>query len=79
MNQPIKKQIQDFREGDYIRGMFALRNKETPREYKNKSGGKFHAYQCPKCKGKIDFAQIKGVGEFSVHTNIVPKEAKKNE
>ncbi len=41
MNQPIKKQIQDFREGDYIRGMFALRNKETPREYKNKSGKYF--------------------------------------
>lgn len=41
MNQPIKKQIQDFREGDYIRAMFAVRSKETPREYKNKSGKYF--------------------------------------
>jgi 3'-5' exoribonuclease len=41
MNQPVKKQIQDFREGDYIRGMFAVRSKETPREYKNKSGKYF--------------------------------------
>jgi 3'-5' exoribonuclease len=41
MNQPIKKQIQDFIEGDYIRGMFAVRNKETPREYKNKPGKYF--------------------------------------
>ena len=41
MNQPVKKQIQDFREGDYIRGMFAVRSKETPREYKNKPGKYF--------------------------------------
>ncbi|UCG70670.1 MAG: HD domain-containing protein, partial [Thermoplasmata archaeon] len=41
MNQPTKKQIEEFKEGDYIRGMFAVRNKETPREYKNKSGKYF--------------------------------------
>ena len=50
-------------------------------QYKNESGAEFHTYQCPKCRGKIDYAQIKGpkgeVGEFSVHSNIVPKEAKK--
>lgn len=41
MDQPVKKQIQDFREGDHIRGKFAVRNKETPREYKNKPGKYF--------------------------------------
>jgi len=49
-------------------------------QYKNESGAEFHTYQCPKCNGKIDYAQIKGpkgeVGEFSVHSNIVPEEAK---
>lgn len=46
-------------------------------QYKNESGAEFHTYQCPKCKGKIDYAQVKydgKVGEFSVHSNIVPKE-----
>ncbi|UCE73337.1 MAG: HD domain-containing protein [Methanomassiliicoccales archaeon] len=41
MNQPIIKQLEDFKEGDYIRGKFAVRNKETPREYKNKPGRYF--------------------------------------
>ncbi len=41
MNQPQKKQITDFGEGDYIQGMFAVRSKETPREYKNKQGRYF--------------------------------------
>lgn len=47
------------------------------KKYKNKSGAEFHTYQCPKCQGKVDFAQVKGAGEFSVHTNIIPEEAKK--
>lgn len=50
-------------------------------QYKNESGAEFHTYQCPKCRGKIDYAQIKGpkgeIGEFSVHSNIVPKGAEK--
>lgn len=41
MNQPEKKQIEEFKEGDSIRGMFAVRSKETPREYKNKPGRYF--------------------------------------
>lgn len=45
-------------------------------KYENQSKAEFHTYQCPKCRGKIDFAQIEGVGEFSVHSNLVPKEAK---
>jgi rubredoxin len=45
------------------------------KKYKNESGAEFHVYQCPICKGKVDFAQVAG-GEFSVHSNIVPKEAK---
>ncbi|UCE37593.1 MAG: HD domain-containing protein [Thermoplasmata archaeon] len=41
MEQPLKKQVQDFREGDSIRGKFAVRTKETPREYRNKPGKYF--------------------------------------
>ena len=40
MNQPVIKQLEDFKEGDFIRGKFAVRSKETPREYKNKPGKK---------------------------------------
>ena len=47
------------------------------KKYKNESGALFHVYQCPICKGKIDYSQVEGVGEFSVHTNIVPKGAEK--
>ena len=41
MNQPEIKQVQEFKEGDHIRGKFAVRTKETPREYKNKPGKYF--------------------------------------
>ncbi len=41
MNKPEKKQIEEFREGDHIVGKFAVRTKETPREYKNKPGKYF--------------------------------------
>lgn len=41
MNQPLIKQLEDFKEGDFIRGKFAVRTKETPREYKNKPGKYF--------------------------------------
>jgi 3'-5' exoribonuclease len=41
MEQLQKKQVTDFREGDSIRGKFAVRNKETPREYRNKPGKYF--------------------------------------
>lgn len=41
MNQPTRKQVTDFKEGDFIVGKFAVRTKETPREYKNKPGKYF--------------------------------------
>ncbi len=41
MNQPEKKQVTDFRESDFIMGKFAVRTKETPRDYKNKPGKYF--------------------------------------
>lgn len=41
MSQPIEKQIMEFKEGDFIRGKFAVRTKETPRDYKNKPGKYF--------------------------------------
>jgi len=41
MEQPTIKKIQDFREGDFIRGKFAVRTKETPKEYRNKPGKYF--------------------------------------
>jgi 3'-5' exoribonuclease len=41
MSQPIEKQIDGFKEGDFIRGKFAVRTKETPRDYKNKPGKYF--------------------------------------
>ena len=50
------------------------------RKYENEAGAKFHTYQCSKCRGKVDYAQVEfdGVkGEFSVHSNLVPAELKK--
>jgi 3'-5' exoribonuclease len=41
MNQAVIKQLAEFKEGDFIRGKFAVRSKETPREYKNKPGKYF--------------------------------------
>jgi lysyl-tRNA synthetase class II len=41
MNEPVIKQLEEFKEGDFIRGKFAVRTKETPREYKNKPGKYF--------------------------------------
>jgi 3'-5' exoribonuclease len=41
MQQPVSKQVKDIVEGDQIRGKFAVRTKESPREYKNKPGKYF--------------------------------------
>ncbi len=41
MQQPELKQIKEIKEGDLIRGKFAVRTKESPREYKNKQGKYF--------------------------------------
>jgi 3'-5' exoribonuclease len=41
MNQPQVKPLEEIREGDFIKGKFAVRTKETPREYKNKAGKYF--------------------------------------
>jgi 3'-5' exoribonuclease len=41
MDQPTIKKIQEFREGDFVRGKFAVRTKETPKEYRNKPGRYF--------------------------------------
>ena len=49
------------------------------RKYENEAGTKFHTYQCSRCRGKIDYAQVEldGVrGEFSVHSNLNIKETK---
>lgn len=49
------------------------------RKYENEAGAKFHTYQCSRCRGKVDYAQVDygGVkGEFSVHSNIKIKETK---
>jgi 3'-5' exoribonuclease len=41
MSDPKIKQLEEIIEGDFIKGKFAVRTKETPREYKNKSGKYF--------------------------------------
>jgi 3'-5' exoribonuclease len=41
MKEFIEKQVQDFKEGDNIKGKFAVRTKDTPRDYKNKQGKYF--------------------------------------
>jgi 3'-5' exoribonuclease len=41
MQQPLSKHVKDIQEGDQIRGKFAVRTKESPREYKNKPGKYF--------------------------------------
>ncbi|UCF07859.1 MAG: HD domain-containing protein [Thermoplasmata archaeon] len=41
MDQPIQKHVQEFKEGDFIRGKFAVRSKDTPKEYRNKPGKYF--------------------------------------
>jgi hypothetical protein len=41
MSDPKIKSLEEIIEGDFIKGKFAVRTKETPREYKNKSGKYF--------------------------------------
>lgn len=41
MSDPQTKLLEEIIEGDYIKGKFAVRAKETPREYKNKPGKYF--------------------------------------
>jgi len=72
VDETNKKQLK-FCDACHVEMMFINR-------YENKSGAEFHTYQCLKCNGKIDYAQVEVDGvksEFSVHTNIVPKGAEK--